>query len=880
MTEDKRPDPDALLSQITDEEKKTSRGRLKIFFGSSAGVGKTYAMLKAAHEQLEQGCNVLVGIVETHKRPETEALLEGLLVLPTQEINYRGMILREMDIDAALTRNPDIVLVDELAHTNAPGSRHPKRWNDVEELLAAGIDVYTTLNVQHIESLSDLVAGTTGVWVKETVPDLVFDTAEDVVLVDLDEDDLIQRLHEGKVYVAPGAMARASENFFRKSNLNALRELALRRTADRVGAERYADRSLSGEKRPVSDKILACINADPMSGKLIRSAKRLSTGLKAPWLVATVETDQTIAAADERRRQLSSWERMINRMGGKLVTLQGEDVASAVLTYARQEHVTKIVIGKKKTSRLRAFWGDHIINRLIRFSGSIDVYVVTEEDVLPIDRKPVHTEQFRWLDYSLAVFAVVGLSIPGLMLPHIVTATDQALLYLTGIVAVSASLGLGPALLYSILSAGCLETFFLLDVGGVTPRHRPALFTFMLSLVTGYVIARQSSRLRNQAFFASKREDQSRSLFEVTRKLASTHGRFPVSEVVAKHINKALNSDVTIWMTNEEGLPSVVLGNLPEKTYHKDFGALQWSYEHAQNAGLGTETMPSASGAYFPLISSGGTLGVLGVYPREDIAAFGSEATSNIEMLASLLASALDRVRAGEALREAMVQQESDRLKASLLKAATGDFRVTHTYPSASETASEPTKIDPDLLKTLSRGLDQEAFRLSKSVQRFMNVSSENLTALQVNRRPTSLADRVKKVIERVKDHFTSLHLQVNITSTLPDISVDIGMCEQALATFLLFLSKTAPDGSRLSLSAVRKGASVVLEIIQERSNLPEGLQQSFFDRLSTPEQGELSALISDLGVAASLVRLHGGDVQVEALGDGSATLCVSFPIA
>lgn len=665
-----RPDPDALLEKINAEEKKAARGKLKIFFGSSAGVGKTYAMLSAAREKLQEGADVAIGLIETHKRPETEKLLEGIPVLAPKKIAYRGVSLRELDLDAALERKPAILLVDELAHTNPTPMRHPKRWNDVMELLDAGIDVYTTLNVQHIESLADVVAGTTGVWVKETVPDSIFDAADDIVLVDIDADDLLKRLSEGKVYVAPQVKARAAENFFRKSNLIALRELALRRTAERVDAQMDAyneDEGLQG-RLPVADKILVCIGPDPLSARLVRSTKRLANALKAPWTAIYVENERHNRLSDLGRRKIEALFRMVERIGGKTVIVQADKAEDAIIRHARENKYTKIIVGKP----IRPFWNalfrGSLADKMIRKSGDVDVYVITGAASGLQDtgvRRPVRDELG---DYLWSLITVFLCTLPGVVLRPWITLTDQALIYLSGIVIIAAKVGRTPSLFYVMLSAVAFNFFFLSPINQLGIEDHSFLLTFVIMLVTGYIIAAQASKLRSQLILARERERQTQTLYRLTRELASTRGRQKVSEVMARHVSEMLNVEVTIWLPELDNNLASIVGTLPDNDYVKERSVLQWCFDNVKPAGLGTETMPSSAGLYLPLEGTSGALGVLGVIPRQEKRVFTMEETTALETLTSLLASALERVFAGEEILQKRLAEESEKLRQTLLK--------------------------------------------------------------------------------------------------------------------------------------------------------------------------------------------------------------------
>ncbi len=874
MTEDDRPDPDLLLSHLTQEKEKAHRGRLKIFFGSSAGVGKTYAMLKAARERSEQGDNVLVGIVETHGRPETEKLIEGLRILQPLEIPYRGLTLKELALNAVLTRKPDILLVDELAHTNAPGTRHPKRWNDVIEILDAGIDVYTTLNVQHIESLSDLVASTTGVWVKETVPDTVFDLADDVVLVDIDEDDLIQRLHEGKVYVAPGAVARAADNFFKKSNLSALREIALRRTADRVDALRKTDEK-ENEGQALAEKILVCFAIDTMAAQLVRTTKRLATALKAPWEAIHVQRPTLLHhAASDNARFLGTIERMIERMGGTLSLLRGNNIVDEIISYAHDKKFTKIVIGKDSRRTLRNFFSNFFINRLIHQSGSIDVYVVTGENTRTLleNRKTSFFSNFKPLNYVLTLIIACVFTLPAIAAPGLLTPTDQVLLYLIGIVIVAERMDFNASLFYAILAACAFHLFVFEPHHRFSLDDRAYLLTFFIMLVTSYIIATQASRLRAQAFLSRTKEKQAQALLALTRQLTSTNGRFPVAELVANHIKETMGSDVTVWMMNADNHPAVVLGDLPQDSYYKDFGALEWCFENNQMAGSGTSTLPSAGGAYLPLSIGNESIGVLGVFPNAQQETFSHEALTMLETLAGLLATALKRVHAAEISQQVILEKESKRLKQTFVSAVTDHFQ--YTKPSEA-------KLNKEILQDISETLTNETASSDISVQSFLASKPFNISSVQLNKRPTSLVDLVNHVLEPLKEAMKKIEVKIDFPSDLPDILVDTTMLEQALIIFLMDATEKAYARSVMTLSALRQEREVKLLItISTGSGDAQDTSETVVSLASFASKGKEKDNQIDLAVAAGIFHLHGGKTKIENQADGKINYSLALPIA
>ncbi|RPH76607.1 MAG: sensor histidine kinase KdpD, partial [Candidatus Rokuibacteriota bacterium] len=522
-----RPDPEALLARVKEEEARARRGKLKLFFGAAAGVGKTYAMLEAARELRADGVDVVVGYVETHRRAETEALLEGLEVLPRRALDYRGTTLEEFDLDAALRRHPTVILVDELAHTNAPGSRHAKRWQDVVELLDAGIDVFTTVNVQHIESLNDVVAKITGVVMRETVPDSVFERADEVELIDLPPDDLLQRFREGKVYV-PGQAQEALENFFRKGNLIALRELSLRRTADRVDAQMRVYRREHAIETvwPTAERVLVCIGPSPWSTRLVRAAKRMADQLGAEWIAAYVETPAQLRLPAEARDGVIQTLRLAEQLGAQTITLSGPTMSEAILAYARDRNVSKVVVGKPSRSRWRRILLGSIVDALVQGSGDIDVYVISggREDgssPAPVPRRVVATDGRA---YGTAMGTVAAVTVVAWAMAPVSELSNVVMLYLLGIVAVAMRTGRGPSLLAAVLSVAAFDFFFVPPQLTFAVSDVRYLLTFLVMLIVGVVISGLTVRTRAQAEAAHHREQRTATLYAMSRELAGARG--------------------------------------------------------------------------------------------------------------------------------------------------------------------------------------------------------------------------------------------------------------------------------------------------------------------------------------------------------------------
>ncbi len=644
MTRDDRPDPDALLALAHAEEERAKRGKLKVFFGAVAGVGKTYAMLEAARELQRRGADVAVGWVETHGRKETEALLAGLEVLPPRRVEHRGVALREFDLDAALARRPAVLLVDELAHTNAPGSRHAKRWQDVEELLAAGIDVYTTINVQHLESLNDLVGKITGVAVRETVPDSFFDLADRVELVDLPAEELIARLAEGKVYV-PEQAERAIDRFFRPGNLIALRELALRKTAERVDAQMQRYRQLHGidETWPVAERILVAVSSGPGAARLVRAARRLAETLRAEWLVAYVETPAEARLPEAERDRVWQTLRLAERLGAETAVLSGERPAEALLAYAQRRNVSKIVVGKPIHPRWKDVLFGSVRDDLERASGEIDVYVIAgdEGDDRPL---PARRRRPRAAAPYLASAAVVALctGLCALLFPYF-ERTNLVMIFLLGTVGVAMRLGRGPAALAATLSVAAFDFWFVPPYWTFAVSDSQYLLTFAVMLATGLVISTLTVRLREQAAAAREREARTAALYAMSRDLAAASRSEDILQAAARHISSVFLSQVLLLLPDETGrLAERAAESVTYLFDGREQAVAQWVYDHGRMAGKTTDTLPAAKGLYVPLRTPRGVVGVLGVHPADPQRLVTPEQLHLLEAFANQIALAVD----------------------------------------------------------------------------------------------------------------------------------------------------------------------------------------------------------------------------------------------
>lgn len=882
---DDRTDPDTLLHAVTAAERQ--RGRLKIFFGSCAGVGKTYAMLEAAHSRLKEGANVVIGVIETHGREDTLKLLANIPIIPLREMTHRGIAVKEFDLDATLIQKPAILLLDELAHTNATGSRHPKRWQDVEELLDGGIDVYTTLNVQHLESLNDLVAGITGIAVKETVPDSVFDRADDIVLVDIPPDELLQRLREGKVYTGEEVRTRAAESFFKKSNLIALRELALRRTAERVDAQMDDYRILEGIKgaSPVTDKIMVCIGPEPLSVRLVRSTKRLAQSMKAPWVAVYVENARHYRLNQQGKRAVQTALQMAEHIGGKTVVLQGNNAVEEILNYARANSITKIVVGKPNKPKWRELFYGSLVDKIIRASGdAVDIYVITGKPYIrkditaKLDQPKIYFKQYFLAAGAIALCTLIGLASGSMLRP-----IDQIMIYLTGGVLVAAKFGLWPSLLFSVLSVNCFNLFFIEPRYTFNVYDQSYWLTFAVMLITNFVITGQASRLRMQAIFARKRERDTQTFYELTRALASAQDTAHMAETTAKHIQESFNVNATILVPENTGRLVVATGQLPGFDDAKEIGAIQWCFDHAERTGHATTTMPSAAGLYFPLSAPTGAKGVLGVTPTTIGRDFLAEEIAALEVISSLLASSFERAGATETAEAAKIETEKEKLRNVLLSSVSHDLRtpLASIIGSSSTIMTEVEKLSKTTVAELAQGINHEASRLSRMVTNLIDVTNLESGTLKLNMQPYYAEELIGAVLTRLQTILAPHCLVKQMDKNLPMLMVDGMMIEQVFANILENAAKYTPSGSTITIKARQVRWNILVTISDNGPGVPAGAERKIFDKFFAIDK-TFAHKGTGLGLAicAGIIKAHHGEIWQESASEGGASFNFTLPVA
>jgi two-component system sensor histidine kinase KdpD len=880
-----RPDPDKLLALVTADEGQLARGTLKIFFGASAGVGKTYAMLSEARRLAAEGRDVLVGVIEHHGRSETRALVEGLDILPRLEIDHRGVKVHEFDLDAALARRPSLILMDEFAHTNAPGSRHPKRWQDVEELLDNGIDVYTTLNVQHLESVNDQVARLTGVWVKETVPDSVFDEAADIALIDIPSDELLKRLADGKVYVAEGAHTRAAENFFKKTNLGALRELALRRTAERVDAQNdQLSAALGHNEAALSEKVLVLVGPDSFSGRLIRHTRRMAGRARAPWTALYVQTDRHELLDQKARLRVEHNLRLAERMGGQVVRLNGTHAATTIINYAISNGFTRVVVGNRKAPLWR-HWGKSLSQKLIERGDGLEITTLSADHVLS---DPTETARPRltaplivpWKDYVFAVLIVGAVTALGFPLRDLTDADNLALIYLTGVVIAAARFGIGPAVLASVISIPAFNFFFTEPYYTFNFYDVHYYFTFGFMLATSLIVGSLTARLSLHARMARKSEQETRLLYDLTRGLSSVRGYAAMAEVTARHLAPTLNAEVRLWVSDGKTLSAFPEGEVDIR----ETGAVQWVAANGQIAGRGTDTLPSARGLYLPLIAENKTLGVLGLTPPDDRAFTGADLLV-FETIASLIASALQRAQRADEAEKSRIDTENEKLRNVLLASLSHDLRTPLTVMnnSVSTLLKQRKKLPREAVDELT-GLWGQMQRLQKFVTNLLKMAAITSGQLKLNFEPYLIQEIIGAAIARVEPQKENRQIRTQINGRIPMVMIDGALIEQVLLNLLEnAFTHTAANGV-IQISVENDADRVRVRVSDDGNGLKAGEEDQIFEKFQThqSEKSDRSQSGTGLGLAIcrGIIQAHGGLIYAKNNPAGGASFIFTLPVA
>lgn len=889
----RRPDPEALLALAEREDRKRRRGRLRVFFGAAPGVGKTYAMLTEGFTQQAEGRDVLAGVVETHGRGETEALLAGLELLPRVKVDYKGHTLTEFDLDGALSRRPALVLVDELAHTNAPGSRHEKRWQDVLELLDHNIDVYTTMNVQHVESISDVVAQITGIPVRETVPDSVLEEAEELVLVDLTPDDLLKRLREGKVYIPRQAEA-AEKHFFRTGNITALRELALRVVADRVNTEVcvYRQGQAIDTTWPTSGKLLVCVGPSPTSARLVRAAKRMAASQHAQWIAAYVET-QPLAPSDPRHNRVVQNLRLAEQLGAEVVTLAGRSITEEILTLARAKNVSAIVIGKPVRQKLFDVLLGSPVDELIRKSAEIDVQVIRGDDPDRAesprpkpDRRESPAPDMRGYGLSLAVVAVCS-ALCFAMYPFFDLA-NLVMVYLLGTMFIASRHGQGPGILSSALGVLCFDVFFVPPRFSLAVSDTQYLFTFAIMFGVAVVMSRTAAQIRQQAEAAHAREARTQVILSLSRELAGTRGTEKLLRIATRHIAELFGCRTLAFLPDSEGRLREHVGDHEAfRVTHKGESVAAWVFANGQPAGLGTSTLPTSGALYVPFAGLKGTLGVLGLRPETEGALFSPEQTHMIETLARQVALALEVERLESESLHAQMEAETERLKTSLLSSVTHDLQtpLSAIMGSADSLAAVGETLATEQRRTLAVNIFDEAERLSRLIGNLLRMTKLESGSLKPDLQLQSLEEPLGAALRLVEKHLSGRELVVDIPADLPLVEVDGVLMEQLLLNLMENAAKYTPQGSPLSIAARAEGGLVEISVADRGPGLAAEELEKVFDLFYQGQEaagggGGRKGYGIGLAICRAIALVHGGAIRAENRASGGAAFIVTLPAA
>jgi len=882
MTEkDSRPNPDELLERVKTEEEKSKRGKLKIFLGYAAGVGKTFATLESALQRMKE-VDTVVALVETHGRTETEALLSGLEIIPRKQLDYRGVVLTEMDLDAVLARRPQLAIIDELAHTNAAGSRHPKRYQDVEEILDAGIDVYTTLNVQHIESLRDIVSQITGVWIQEAVPDNIIDEASEVELVDLPPDELIKRLRQGKVYV-PEQIGQAIEKFFRKGNLIALRELSMRAAAERVDDQvrNYMDENAIPGPWATSERILVCIGPGMEGTNLVRVGRRVAAQYGSVWFAVHVETPDDMRLSAFQQERISDNLKLAGRLGAKVATVQGNSVAASLSEFAIENYITKIIVSKSKR-RISRMFRPSTADQILQLSDRYDVQIVagsiTEPKTKPVD---IHVNHFHFRQYLSSLGIVGVITLVNWILHYSLAPTVLITFYLIGVVISAVYFGPGPSVMVSIISVLAFDYFFN------PTQHSFADIQYTLTLfaliAVGIIISYFTSRLKLQTAIARRHEQQMTTLYALGRELAILNDLESYANAIVKSIGETFGHNVTIF------LPDMQSGDLePYASYsnieideHERAAAI-WSNEHDKQVGFGTDTLPEAKARYIPLSTARGKVGVLAIWTGEKKTILTVEQEKLLANFADLAAVAIEGISLAEKTHKEQILGATEKLQTALLNSISHDLQtpLVSVLNALNSLRERNAALDDQTRHDLIDGGLKEVERLNHMLSNLLDMSRIEAGTLMVSLQIADIKDLVKAALEPVGSRHGTHPVHINVPDDIPYLLVDPGLMIQAFINILDNSFKYSPPESDVDINAKLLGEKVEIAIVDHGPGIPtENLEHVFdkFYRLQRPNSVAGTGL--GLSIVKGIIEAHGGTVNAANGSDGGTIMRLVLPV-
>jgi two-component system sensor histidine kinase KdpD len=888
---EQRPSPEALLEAARREDRST--GRLKIFLGAAPGVGKTYEMLQSAHARLAAGADVAVGLVETHARPETEALLRGLEVIPRKRIEYRDQVLEEMDLDAVIARKPQLALVDELAHTNASGSRHPKRYLDVEELLLRGIDVYTAVNIQHIESLNDVVAQITHVRVRETVPDSVMDRADAIELIDLTPDDLIQRLKEGKVYV-PKQAERALEHYFSPGNLTALRELALRRTAERVDEQLLNHMQANAIAGPwaAGERILVCVSEDPRAAGLVRYTKRLADRVHAPWTAISLETRRSLQLSDAQRDRLADTLRLAESLGGEAITIPAVQrrIADDIVNFAQANNVTQIIVGKSTRSRWFEIMRGSVVHDLVRRAGNISVNVIkgdelpSETAAKPAVQAAARAEPFNPRPYLMALLILaVGLVAAALIKPHF-GIENVDLVFLTAVVVVAVRYGLWPSLLTSLIASLAYNFFFLPPIYTFTITEPTNVIAFFFFMLIAILVSNVAARVRTQADTAIGRIRTTEQLYAFSRKLAGTATLDDVLWATAYQTALMLGVHVVLLLP-DDGLLTVKTGYPPEDELDKaDLAAANWAWSNDRPAGRGSDTLPGAKRLFLPMRTGRGLIGVIGINDDRSGPLLTPDQRRLLDALVDQGALAIERVLLVEGMDRVKRTVESERLRSALLTSISHDLKtpLASVLGAASAIRDLGGGLSDAEKRDLLATVIDESERLNRFIANLLDMTRLESGAVVPNTALHDVGEIVGSALRRAGRILARHEVSLQLDADLPMLKLDAVLFEQVIFNLLDNAAKYAPPDTTISIRSFRDRDSVSLQVADEGDGIPPDELESVFDKFYRVQKGDHVRAGTGLGLAISrgfIEAMEGRIVAANRTDRSGAVITVRLPI-
>ena len=887
INENIRPDPDDLLNKIKKEEAQSKKGKLKIFLGMCAGVGKTYEMLKAAHKIKKDGADVVIGYVEPHDRPETMSLIEGIESIPRQKINYKGIITEEPDLDGILARKPEVVLLDELAHTNNPASRHLKRYQDVLEILNNGISVYTTVNVQHFESRTDTVEQITGISVIEKIPDSILELADEVELIDISPEDLLKRLDEGKVY-AHDFSANAIKNFFRKGNLTALREMSLRITAERVEQQLHdymEDKKIDGPWKS-GQRLMVAIGPSPYSAELIRWARRLAYTMEANWIAVYIETSKDLSPQEKERLNRNII--LAKELGAQFIRTLGEDIVSTLLAMARQNNITQIVIGKTRNS-FSLLKPDDITKRLIKESGNIDVYVVggdnkrtdsTPDKKIFFNKITIKMES-RPLHYLIAttILAVV-IFICHLLLPFI-GYTTVAMILLLLICILPLFTKLGPVLLVATLSSLIWNYLF------IPPKftfyiHKPEdLLMFMMYFIIAIVSGVLTSRIKSQEEIARQREEKITILYNLTHDLSVAKTLDEVIDASIKNIKNFLPADIVFLLALSENV-------LSDKSHKcstfivddKEYGVASWVFNNQQKAGKGTNTLPASQGQYFPVFSQRFKIGVIGIKLQEN-QTFSNEQEILLENFISQITSALERELLNEAHKKAMILDESEKLYKTLFNSISHELKTPLTTIMSASSYLLDKKIanSPEMMSNLGNEIYIASTRLNRLVKNLLDMSRIEYGKVKLNLKWNDINDILTSVLNDLKEELSNHNVKLEFTDGLEPLNIDFGLLEHAIGNIILNSATYTPPGTNIVIKTHQKENKCIISIYNNGPALPFDSLDKIFDKFYRIPGTKTGGTGLGLSIAKGFIEAHKGKIKVENVESGGVKFIIILPV-